>query len=67
MKILEIASIFNLFDTIIPIGVKVTEAMVIGKSVFEHAKDSNVAKVYEKLTQEIVRSEKVERKGTQER
>lgn len=52
------------FNTIIPIGVKVTEAMVVDKSVFEHAEDSNVAKAYEKLTQEIIRSEKVERKGT---
>lgn len=57
----------NVFDTIIPIGVKAAEATVVGKSVFEHAKDSNVAKAYEKLTQEIVHSEKVKQKCIQER
>lgn len=57
----------NVFDTIIPIGVKAAEATVVGKSVFEHAKDSNVAKAYEKLTQEIVHSEKLKHKGIQER
>lgn len=53
--------------TIIPIGVKAAEVTVISKSVFEHAKASNVAKAYEKLTQETVHSEKVKRTGTQER
>lgn len=57
----------NVFDTIIPIGVKAAEATVVGKSVFEHAKDSNVAKAYENLTKEIVRSEKVKLKGNHER
>lgn len=57
----------DVFDTIMPIGVKATEATVVGKSVFEHAKDSNVAKEYEKLTQEIVHSEKVKQKCIQER
>lgn len=52
----------NVFDTVIPIGVKAAEATVVGKSVFEHAKDSNVAKAYENLTKEIVRSEKSETK-----
>lgn len=57
----------NVFDTIIPIGVKAAEATVVGKSVFEHARDSNVAKAYENLTKEIVRSEKVKLKGNHER
>lgn len=57
----------KVFDTIIPIGVKAAEATVVGKSVFEHAKDSNVAKAYENLTQEIVHSDKVKQKGNHER
>ena len=57
----------NVFDTIIPIGVKAAEATVVGKSVFEHARDSNVAKAYENLTKEIVRSEKVKLKGNHEK
>lgn len=57
----------NVFDTVIPIGVKVAEATVVGKSVYEHAKDSNVAKAYENLTKEIVRSQKTKHKSSHER
>ena len=57
----------NVFDTVIPIGVKAAEATVVGKSVYEHAKDSNVAKAYENLTKEIVRSQKTKHKSSHER
>lgn len=57
----------KVFHSIIPIGVKAAEASVMGKSVYEHAKDSNVAKAYENLTKEIIRSEKIKNKGSLER
>lgn len=57
----------KVFDTVVPIGVKAAEASVQGKSVYEHAKDSNVAKAYENLTKEIVRIQKNKNKGSQER
>lgn len=57
----------KVFHSVIPIGVKAAEASVMGKSVYEHAKDSNVAKAYENLTKEIIRSEKIKNKGSLER
>lgn len=57
----------KVFHSIIPIGVKAAEASVMGKSVYEHAKDSNVAKAYENLTKEIIRSEKIKNKRSLER
>lgn len=57
----------KVFDTVIPIGVKAAEATVVGKSVYEHAKDSHVAKAYENLTKEIIRSQKMKHKDSHER
>ncbi len=57
----------KVFDSIIPIGVKAAEASVTGKSVYQHAKDSNVAKAYSELTKEITKIEKSKQKGTPER
>lgn len=57
----------KVFNSIIPIGVKAAEASVSGKSVYQHAKDSNVAKAYEDLTKEITKIEKSKHKGTPER
>lgn len=57
----------KVFRSIIPIGVKAAEASVMGKSVYEHAKDSNVAKAYENLTKEIIRNEKIKNKRSLER
>lgn len=57
----------KVFNSIIPIGVKAAEASVSGKSVYQHAKDSNVAKAYEDLTKEITKIERSKHKGTPER
>ena len=57
----------KVFNSIIPIGVKAAEASVSGKSVYQHAKDSNVAKAYEDLTKEITKIERAKHKGTPER
>ena len=53
----------KVFNSIIPIGVKAVEASVSGKSVYQHAKDSNVAKAYEDLTKEITKIERSNHKG----
>lgn len=57
----------KVFNSIIPIGVKAAETSVSGKSVYQHAKDSNVAKAYEDLTKEITKIERLKHKGAPER
>lgn len=48
----------GVFNTVIPMSVKVKEATVNGVSVFNHVEKGKVAEAYQSLTQEVLLDDK---------
>ena len=55
----------RIFDTQIPVAVKAAEAAKSGQSIFDYDGNGKVAKAYEALTKEVIRSgEREKRRDT---
>lgn len=52
----------KVFNTVIPVAVKASEATISGKSIYTYAKDSKVANAYQNLTDELIHQNKVKKK-----
>lgn len=48
----------KIFDQVIPASVKIVEASANGESIYQYCRKSKVAEAYEKLTKELMESEK---------
>lgn len=57
----------KVFSSVVPVGIKAAESTITGRSIYNHAKDSNVAKAYSELTKEILKLEKQKNKVAPER
>lgn len=54
---------FKVFNSVIPVAVKASEATVSGKSVYSYARDSKVAVAYDELTKEVIHASKEKRRS----
>lgn len=57
----------HVFDTVIPYGVKSSEAQILGKSIYSNFKGSKTAIAYKELSDEIVKRHKELAKASHER
>lgn len=51
-------SVIPIFEKVIPISVKATEASAVGISIYSHCKNSKVAAAYKSITEEVLNHEK---------
>lgn len=57
----------HVFDTVIPYGVKSSEAQILGKSIYSNFKGSKTAVAYKDLSNEIIKRHKEPAKTSHER
>lgn len=53
----------KVFNSVIPIAVKASEATISGKSIYSYAKDSKVANAYRNLTDELVNQTRLKQRS----